>query len=312
MRVLADAQAMQGAITGERGIGRYTAELARHLEARHPGVVESWVLRPGQPVPVQVPDLLWRSRLRFADDPDHTVPDVWHVTSPFESPELPVDAVWPAWARSTRTRLYVTLYDLIPLVFPETYLADVTVRSGYAERLQLVQAADRVLAISEATARDAVRLLDVPASRIDVVGTGLATGVHPGPAGAAPRERPAPAGGQAGVRDVHGRTRLPQERGGPAPRVRTPPGRAPPGSPAAGRVPHDGPGACRSGRALRGSRDRGRRRARRIRAGGGARPAVPGDGALRLPVAVRGFRPPGGRGGRVRRAGRRRRQLRAA
>lgn len=193
MRVLADGQAMQGAITGERGIGRYTAQLARHLEVRHPGAVESWVLRPGQPVPVQVPDLLWRNRLRFADDPDHSAPDIWHVTSPFESPELPADAVWPAWARGTRTRLYVTLYDLIPLVFPETYLAEDAVRAAYAERLRLVQAADRVLAISEVTARDAVRLLDLPASRVEVVGTGLAAGfVPPGPAPRAAGTAPLP------------------------------------------------------------------------------------------------------------------------
>jgi glycosyltransferase involved in cell wall biosynthesis len=67
-------------------------------------------------------------------------------------------------------RLAVTLYDLIPDVFPERYLVDPGLRRRYRARLELVRAADLVLALSESTARDAVERLRVAEDRIVVVG----------------------------------------------------------------------------------------------------------------------------------------------
>lgn len=173
MLVYADAQAIQNPITVERGIGRYVTELATALELSHPGAVNSWVLRGDQPVPVHTPDLVRGARFRFQDDPDACSPDIWHATSPFEWLLDPVETIFPTWARRSRTRLVVTLYDLIPMLYPERYLLSSRVRRAYASRLQLVQRADRVLAISQATADDGVRLLDIPAHKIDVVGTGV-------------------------------------------------------------------------------------------------------------------------------------------
>lgn len=172
MRVYVDASPLQDEISAERGIGRYVAGLAGAIERHRPDVVERWVLRPGGPVPPQVPDLVWRGKAVRADDPSLVSPDIWHITSPLEPLCEPLDVLWPRWARSPQTRLYVTLYDLIPMVFPETYLSDRKTRVQYQLRSELVARADRVLAISEATARDATRLLGIPPSRIDVVGTG--------------------------------------------------------------------------------------------------------------------------------------------
>lgn len=179
MLVYADAQAIQNPITVERGIGRYVTELATALERGHPGVVDSWVLRGDQPVPVHTPELVRGVRFRMQDDPDAVSPDVWHATSPFEWLLEPIETIFPTWARRPRTRLVVTLYDLIPMLYPERYLLSSRVRRAYASRLHLVERADRVLAISQATADDGMRLLGIPAHKIEVVGTGVSEHFEP-------------------------------------------------------------------------------------------------------------------------------------
>ena len=65
----------------------------------------------------------------------------------------------------------MTLYDLIPEIFADRYLADPGLRRRYRARLELVRAADLVLAISDATARRrASSISQIPDDRIVVVG----------------------------------------------------------------------------------------------------------------------------------------------
>lgn len=175
MRIYCDLQAVQSPTNADRGIARYVAEFSRAVEQNHPGVVEGWLLNPALPTPAHVLGLMPGGAVRSQDDPDLRPPDVWHVLSPFEDVGVGrlLDSVWPKWARTSRTRLVVTLYDLIPLIYADRYLGQQADRASYMRRLRLVQRADRILAISEATAVDAVRLLGIPANRIDVVGTGV-------------------------------------------------------------------------------------------------------------------------------------------
>jgi hypothetical protein len=93
--------------------------------------------------------------------------DVFHVTSPFEW-EIAVGSSFHT------SRLVVTLYDLIPLVFAPVYLspAPPEMREMYFQRLKLLARADRLLAISDASRRDAIDLLALPGDRIDVVHAG--------------------------------------------------------------------------------------------------------------------------------------------
>jgi glycosyltransferase involved in cell wall biosynthesis len=174
VRIYCDLQAMQNPANSDRGIARYVNEFARAVEENHPGVVEGWLLNPELPTPTQTVPLMYGGAVRSQDDPDLRSPDVWHVLSPFEElGQIPLERMWPRWARSSRTRLFVTLYDLIPLIYADRYLGNPLLRRNYMARLRLVEGADRVLAISQATARDAVRLLGIPAHRVDVVGTGV-------------------------------------------------------------------------------------------------------------------------------------------
>ena len=95
------------------------------------------------------------------------------MLSPFESVGAPLSRIVPRWAQSGRTKLAVTLYDLIPLIYADHYLVNRSLREGYLTRLELVRQADLVLAISDSTARDAANLLDISPARIAVVGTGV-------------------------------------------------------------------------------------------------------------------------------------------
>ncbi|MGI8605995.1 MAG: glycosyltransferase, partial [Gaiellaceae bacterium] len=171
MPVVFDVQGIQSRDHGERGIARYLVELTWALERWAPGRVAGYALNPKlpDPTPGRLPELGDRLCPNDASPPaEH---GLYHVGSPFE--QLPIDQIWPAWARRSGLRLAVTLYDLIPAIFSDVYLADTAVRRWYTTRLELVRRADRILAISEATARDAVERLGLPSERVVVVGAGV-------------------------------------------------------------------------------------------------------------------------------------------
>lgn len=61
------------------------------------------------------------------------------------------------------------LYDLIPLRFPDQYLATTSQRAWYFSKLQALRNCDLLLAISDATRQDAIELLDFPSDRITTI-----------------------------------------------------------------------------------------------------------------------------------------------
>jgi glycosyltransferase involved in cell wall biosynthesis len=167
--VLVDVQATQSAHHRDRGVARYTAELASALWADHPALVHSFLLNPDAAPPGSIETLVASGRLTYSDRVDLSGARMLHVCSPFEL-DVPIARLWPARAISRGMRLAVTLYDLIPEIFADRYLADVGLRRRYRARLELVRAADLVLAISESTAVDATERLQIPEERIVVVG----------------------------------------------------------------------------------------------------------------------------------------------
>jgi glycosyltransferase involved in cell wall biosynthesis len=95
---------------------------------------------------------------------------VYNVMSPFDP--MPMERIWPAWARQLQVGLAVTMLDLIPLLFPDSYLADRAFRMGYMVRLGIFRVADVVMAISQTSADDAVRHLNLDPERVVVIGGG--------------------------------------------------------------------------------------------------------------------------------------------
>jgi glycosyltransferase involved in cell wall biosynthesis len=104
--------------------------------------------------------------------PDWSEASILHLSSVFE-PEIPVRVFWPRQATAHGLLTAVTLYDLIPDVFPGWYLEDPGLRRRWRCCREVVRAADAVLTLSESARQDTVALLGVPERRVSVVGSGI-------------------------------------------------------------------------------------------------------------------------------------------
>jgi glycosyltransferase involved in cell wall biosynthesis len=200
MKIVVDLQSCQN-LSRNRGIGRYSLSLARAmakvgtehefwiaLSAFFPETVDSLrsafrgLVPPERivvwhgPGPVMGCDSKndWRRetaeliREEFIAD---LRPDVVHVTSLFEGcSDNVVTSIGEAPSKSFTA---VTLYDLIPLIYANTYLEAPQSRAWYQRKLQSFKNADIWLAISEHTRQDAIERLALPADRVVNVGAGV-------------------------------------------------------------------------------------------------------------------------------------------
>ena len=110
-----------------------------------------------------------------SEDPRLPADAVYHIPSPFEPAAL--DRLWPENRRGQP--LYITLHDMIPAVFQDQQMPDAAVRRAYWARAQLIRQADRVLSVSQSTARDATRLIGVRENKIVVTGGGVSDDFRP-------------------------------------------------------------------------------------------------------------------------------------
>jgi glycosyltransferase involved in cell wall biosynthesis len=169
-----DSRGIQSVGHAERGIARYVAEHARALLEVAPEAIEAVGLSPDVPVPPIAQPLLdsgkaaWQTAER---GPDGALSPIYHVMSPFEA-DLGLEDIWPLWSR--RSRLVITLYDLIPLIMRERYNADWGyMATAWIARLGLLGSAHQILTISRQTAEDAMERLNVPEERITVIDSGV-------------------------------------------------------------------------------------------------------------------------------------------
>ncbi len=167
--VIIDLVAAQSPSYKGRGIARYSTELARSLVQRHPDMVSSIVVHPELDRPEGTDDLHdW-----LTTAPDWSAASVVHLSSAFE-PEVPVRIFWPREATSHGLLMSVSLYDLIPDIFPGWYLEDPGLRRRWRCCREVVRAADAVLTPSESAKADTIGLLGVPERRVSVIGSGTA------------------------------------------------------------------------------------------------------------------------------------------
>lgn len=170
-----DARGTQSIGHAERGIARYVAEHSRALLEIAPELI-GWIgLSDEVPLPesggalVDSGKVAWHNK---DEGPAGPAPAIYHVMSPFEA-DFELDDVWPAWSRE-RSRLVVTLYDLIPLIMRDQYNADWGYwATAWIARLGLMRSAHQVLTISQQTADDAMEHLRVPEERITVIDSGV-------------------------------------------------------------------------------------------------------------------------------------------
>lgn len=193
MRILLDLQGIQST-SRFRGIGRYSLSLALAM-ARNAGEHEIWIaLNSAFPESVTsirqaFHGLIPHERIRIFEAPSplaefkpenawrvHAAellreqflqqlkPDIIHVSSLFEG--YRDDAVTSIGAYAPELCTAVTLYDLIPLLNQDDYLADENQRDCYLRKVQSLNRAQLLLSISEASRLEAMNALQVSAHQI--------------------------------------------------------------------------------------------------------------------------------------------------
>lgn len=190
MRIVIDLQGAQTTDSRFRGIGRYSLALAQAM-ARQAGEHDILIalngLFPERIEPLRaafdglIPEeqiVVWQAPGPAADiNPSNRwrreagerlreaflanlKPDVVHVSSLFEG--LSDDALTAVGAFESTLTTAVTLYDLIPLIYRDPYLANPVVESWYERKLGSLRRAQLWLAISESSRREGITWLNLP------------------------------------------------------------------------------------------------------------------------------------------------------
>ena len=199
MRIVVDLQGAQSTGSRLRGIGRYSLALAKEM-ARQAGDHEVWIALNGLfpdtiellraafdglvpqrrivvwracgPVAAIEPANHWRreagERVREAFL-GSLRPDAVHVSSLFEG--LDDNALTSVSALEGMLPTALTLYDLIPLVRRDSYLANPAVESWYERKLSSLRRVQLWLAISESSRREGIDRLDLPGEWVVNVST---------------------------------------------------------------------------------------------------------------------------------------------
>lgn len=193
LHIVLDLQACQSPESGRRGIGRYSLSLAKAIAAQPRSHRVSILLNSAMPKRLDfiraqfrpyLPDgdiVVWQGLARTGFVPEENAfrrraseilrrealralaPDVVHVASVFDGF---ADDVVSTLSGNDPYVNAVTLYDLIPLVHRQTYLADPGVRAWYMARLEQFRAADQMLGISQFSCDEAIELLKVQPDRV--------------------------------------------------------------------------------------------------------------------------------------------------
>ncbi len=199
MRIVIDLQSSQGT-SKDRGIGRYSLSLALAM-AKLGTDHEIWIA-----LNASLPDTIEPLRRAFGAMVPQERIVVWQAPGPVAGRDpankqrrgtaellresflagLNPDLVWvpslvEGWMDDSVTsvgegpeRVFtaVTLYDLIPLIYPGMYLGECSNQAWYYRKLQHIRNADLWLTISEHTRQDAVERLGLPEDQLINVSAG--------------------------------------------------------------------------------------------------------------------------------------------
>jgi glycosyltransferase involved in cell wall biosynthesis len=208
MRIVFDLQGAQSE-SRFRGIGRYSLALAQSIVREAGGKHEIWLALSGrfpesiEPLRAAFAGLIPLDRIRVFELPGPVAemetanawrmqaaellrekflaslrPDVLHVSTMLEGWGNEVVASVGRFSLTIPTS--VTLYDLIPLQHPDTYLSSAAAKSCYLRHAQSMKRADLLLAISEHSRQEAIDALQISPARIKTIGAGVQQWFHEG------------------------------------------------------------------------------------------------------------------------------------
>jgi glycosyltransferase involved in cell wall biosynthesis len=171
-----------------RGIGRYTQQQLREVLALDHDNEYVLLCPPGADVSLVLPEIRGAANVSMAFGPLSAVAppagdpydrrgllrrsaeyqdwvhglgvDIYHSTAPFVLEQV-------APPSFDACPMVATVYDFIPLIFPDEYLRDSGRQAAYAGAARLVTSATRLIAISDGTREDAVHYLGFPRDAID-------------------------------------------------------------------------------------------------------------------------------------------------
>jgi len=200
MRLVLDLQGAQSE-SRFRGIGRYSLALAQAI-AREADQHEIWLALNGrfpdsiEPLRANFADLLPAERIRVFELPGPVAeadlantwrmqaaellrekfladlrPDVVHISTMLEG--WGNEVVVSVGRFNPTIPTTATLYDLIPLLRPETYLCDPATKRSFLRHAQSLKRAAVLLAISESSRREAIGALQISPERITTIGAGI-------------------------------------------------------------------------------------------------------------------------------------------
>ncbi len=99
-------------------------------------------------------------------------PLTYVVTSPFDFLRAS-EFMFPRYLSDAGVPTTSIVYDLIPLLFSDFYLRDISFRDRYFAQLRLLERCDALFCISEATRADVVANTHAPEERVHVIGGGV-------------------------------------------------------------------------------------------------------------------------------------------
>ncbi|MEA5462703.1 glycosyltransferase family 4 protein [Leptothoe sp. PORK10 BA2] len=188
MHIAIDLQALQSPTSRQRGIGRYTEAVLKELleldsqtkysvfsnsqiEALDFPVnpkYDSHSIAYPTPYETDINSLILKTTLLSKDV------DAYFIPSPMEG----LDSVIPRFQNFSK-RIYTICYDLIPLIFPDTYWSIPGFRDHYLNRLKNITNSDFIFAISEATRQDAIKYLNISPDKIVNISGGVSSFFRP-------------------------------------------------------------------------------------------------------------------------------------
>lgn len=158
----------------ERGISRYATALALTLPTVLPPGSVSYLIDPDLPPPTDIEALRSLGRIVNGVAEISALESVTHYlqTCLFDLLKS-VDELFPAELAPFRPKLCAILYDIIPWLFQEHYLASEYVFQRYGYQFSMLWQLDKLYAISDSARRDVIRAAHLPEDRVETIYGGI-------------------------------------------------------------------------------------------------------------------------------------------